>query len=135
MRTGVLLFVLSISSCTIAGSLEWSKIATLPSLNGKAHPGLAGCFAGFHEGVLIVAGGANFPEGAPWEGGEKRWYKEIYLLHNEGEDKFRWESSKLELPATLAYGVSITTLKGVVCIGGNNSESCTSGISIKFICQ
>jgi SSS family solute:Na+ symporter len=126
--TGVLFLLLSVSPSAIAGSLEWSKITSLPSPDGRDHPGLAGCFAGFHKGVLIVAGGANFPEGAPWEGGEKRWYEEIYLLHNEGEDKFRWESSKLELPVPLAYGVSITTPGGVVCIGGNNSDSCTSDV-------
>ena len=30
--------------------------------------------------VLIVAGGANFPDKVPWEGGEKICYDKIFLL-------------------------------------------------------
>ena len=57
-----------------AGQLVWEKVAELPRLNGQAHPGLAGCYAGHHQGVLLVAGGANFPDGMPWDGGKKQYF-------------------------------------------------------------
>jgi hypothetical protein len=32
------------------------------------------------NGALIVAGGANFPDKAVWEGGRKHWYDNIFVL-------------------------------------------------------
>src|SRR5688572_3878214 len=42
-------------------------------------PGMAGLISGAHNGVLIAAGGANFPERMPWEGGVKVYYDEIFV--------------------------------------------------------
>jgi len=61
---------------------EWHKVAELPSPAGATQqPGLAGAFAGIHNGVLIVAGGANFPDAPPWEGGLKVFHDEIWAYH------------------------------------------------------
>ena len=54
-------------------SLKWSSLAELPD-----EKGVAGAFAGVsggdpQSGVLIVAGGANFPGQPPWAGGTKAW--------------------------------------------------------------
>ena len=40
----------------VADRLSWSELPPLPDT-----PGLGGPFVGTHGGVLIVAGGANFP--------------------------------------------------------------------------
>jgi len=46
------------------------KIAELPSINfHDKNPGVAGAFPGITGDKLIVAGGANFPDKKPWEGG------------------------------------------------------------------
>ncbi|MEA3461766.1 MAG: sodium:solute symporter, partial [Bacteroidota bacterium] len=111
-----------------AGQIEWEKVTELPAINGKTHPGLAGCFAGHHQGVLLIAGGANFPEGPPWKGGKKRWHDVIYILHKDGTDRFSWSTSSVKLPSPLAYGVSVSTEKGVVCVGGNNQNHCFSEV-------
>jgi len=42
--------------------------------------GFAGSYAGVSGGALIVAGGANFPDKRPWEGGTKIWYDRIFVL-------------------------------------------------------
>ena len=48
----------------------------LPSIP-DAH-GFAGAFAGLHNGYLLAAGGANFPDGLmPWNGGKKVWHDRV----------------------------------------------------------
>lgn len=83
--------------------------------------GLNGSFIGVHNNVLIIAGGANFPEKPVWEGGEKKWYNTIYVLQ-KNEDASVWIPTDVTLPKPLAYGVSVTTSKGILCIGGSNED-------------
>jgi len=106
--------------------LNWSQLAELPPIEGKAiQPGLAGAFCGIHNDALIMAGGANFPQPV-WES-KKVWHDDIYVLVKEpggsapGDESYRWITSfKLEKP--IAYGASVSSRHGVVCIGGNDSE-------------
>ena len=56
--------------------IDFEKLPDLPASEiGAQQFGLAGGFAGIHNGVMIFAGGANFPEAAPWEGGTKIWWQ------------------------------------------------------------
>ena len=59
--------------------LEWDRLPDLPDKEG-----FAGVFAGVvsegGEDFLVVAGGANFPEGRPWENGKKVYYDEVFVL-------------------------------------------------------
>ena len=79
--------------------------------------GVSAPFAGIHNGVLIVAGGCNFPDKPVTEGGAKRYYSEIFVLLPEG-----WKEID-RLPRPVAYGATVSTPEGIVCIGGNNSDS------------
>lgn len=100
---------------TRTDAIVWDDALRLPpSDDSTAHRGLAGVFAGTHGGELIVAGGANFPGAMPWEGGEKRWYGDIYLYN----DTDGWRTFADALPRQAAYGVSVTLPQGVLCIGG-----------------
>jgi len=96
-----------------AAAPRWEKLPALPDREG-----FAGSFAGESGGVLIVAGGANFPDKRPWQGGAKRWYDSAFAL--EGPDA-RWRSG-FRLPRPIAYGVSVTTPRGVLCIGGGDAR-------------
>jgi N-acetylneuraminic acid mutarotase len=95
------------------GQLVWDTLPSLPDARGVAGP-----FAGVSGGALIVAGGANFPEGAPWEGGKKVWHEAIYVLPDPAG---AWKTVS-RLPRPLAYGVSLTTARGIVCAGGSDAE-------------
>jgi hypothetical protein len=54
-------------------SIQWKIAGALPATNGQPKAlGLAGLVAGVHNGVLIVAGGSNFPGSMPWLGGKKK---------------------------------------------------------------
>jgi N-acetylneuraminic acid mutarotase len=92
-------------------TLKWRELPALPDQEGFAGP-----FAGTHNDVLVVAGGANFPTKMPWEGGGKVWYDRVYLLESPSRN---WREVG-KLPRPLGYGVSISTADGVVCIGGSD---------------
>lgn len=93
--------------------LEWSLETPLPF-----DLGVAGPFAGWIGDQLVVAGGANFPEGFPWEGGVKAWHDDVWLLHPKQE---RWIPVG-KLPRRLAYGLSFTTDQGLICVGGSDAD-------------
>jgi N-acetylneuraminate epimerase len=95
-----------------ASELQWSK---LPPLQDRL--GVAGAFAGVSGGVLLVGGGANFPEEMPWEGGKKAWHDVVYSLDDTNAS---WRIAG-KLPRPLGYGVSLTTRRGVLCIGGSDA--------------
>lgn len=80
-------------------------------------PGVAAPIAGVHGGVLLAAGGANFPDRPPWENGVKRTYDEIYALL-PGEPAWR-NSGKLPVPR--AYAAVVSVPDGVLAIGGENA--------------
>lgn len=96
-----------------AQSLAWSKLPPIPDAEGFAGP-----FAGVHNEALVVAGGTNFPDLRPWEGGTKVWYDTAFVL-DKPDGKWRRAG---KLPRPVAYGVSLTTPKGIACIGGADAE-------------
>jgi SSS family solute:Na+ symporter len=99
--------------------IVWSEVTNLPALaNGEKQLGVAGAFTGVHNGVLIVAGGANFPNGKPWEGGKKMYRDEIYVLQKT-QDRYEWIVPKApRLRVRAAYGASVSVADGIVCLGG-----------------
>ncbi|MCX7827210.1 MAG: galactose oxidase, partial [Verrucomicrobiae bacterium] len=93
--------------------LHWQQLPPIPDREGFAAP-----IAGVSNGALIVAGGANFPDKKPWEGGRKRWYDTAFALERPDG---AWRGG-LKLPRPNAYGVSLTTPDGIVSIGGADAE-------------
>jgi len=162
MRRTVLTLAVLLAACGSAWATEapapagneivtWSELPELPPAPGETKQfGLAGAFAGVHDDALIVAGGANFPKGTPWEGGKKVWWDDIYVLVKvkEGADdydsairlpgpdgkpaekgtRYRWVHPETKLPRPLAYGVSISTDDGVICIGGCDADACYADV-------
>ncbi|QEH41787.1 sodium/solute symporter [Chitinophaga sp. XS-30] len=125
---GLLIFSLKFSFFSVAqevsSHVEWRKLGYLPQ-NNSAHKsaGVAAHFSGIHNDVLIMAGGTNFLSGGnPWDGGIKKWHDEIYVLEKAGKE-YQWLNAKLKLPVALAYGASVSTNRGLLCIGGTDSIS------------
>ncbi|MBM3890446.1 MAG: galactose oxidase [Verrucomicrobia bacterium] len=92
---------------------HWQQLPPIPDREGFAAP-----IAGVSGGALIVAGGANFPDKKPWEGGKKIWYDTAFVLERPDGT---WRGG-LKLPRPNAYGVSLTTPDGIVCIGGADAQ-------------
>ncbi|MDD4101856.1 MAG: sodium/solute symporter [Kiritimatiellae bacterium] len=99
--------------------LEWTEGFSLPpQSDGSAAVGLGAPFYGEHNGVALLAGGSNFPEMPLVEGGPKRYHAEIYALP---AGQTNWlQAGRLKGPA--AEGMSATTPRGVVCVGGGDGK-------------
>ncbi len=105
-------------------------VLRLPAIEkSSARLGVAGVFAGMDSDICIIAGGANFPDQMPWEGGVKKRYDDVYLLQKKS-GRWRWvnEYSK-KLPEALAYGIAVSTSKGLFCSGGEKEDGTLSNKS------
>ncbi|MCA8987779.1 MAG: hypothetical protein KDA78_09080 [Planctomycetaceae bacterium] len=95
-------------------SLSWKALPDLPDSLGVAGP-----YVGTDNGVLIVAGGANFPEPV-WENA-KQWHRAIWVLR-EKQGSYEWVAAG-ELPGPCGYGAVVSIEQGLLCMGGNDANS------------
>jgi len=93
--------------------LEWRELPALPD-----PVGFSGSFAGVSNGALLVAGGTNFPNKPPWEGGTKTWHDLAFVLQEPGG---AWKTAG-RLPRPTGYGLSLTVPDGLLLIGGGDSK-------------
>jgi len=107
----ILAFFLGVTS--LPGRVTWSELPALPD-----DWGYAGVFAGVVNGSLLVAGGANFPAGMPWEGGLKIWHDDVFLL--DGPDG-TWRRAGA-LPQVLGYGGTAEVGDSLLLIGGSDAD-------------
>jgi N-acetylneuraminate epimerase len=112
-------------------SLQWTIAAEFPvAANGAKALGVAGAVAGIYKNKMIVAGGANFPDGMPWLGGKKKYSNELYVYVKSSNGISLQQRTKL--PFNIAYAASCSTSKGILVAGGENEN----GVSKKtFLIQ
>ncbi len=89
--------------------------------------GLAGAFAGVHNNVLLIAGGTSFPEGKPWEGGQKYFSDVILAITHSGEG-LKVANASARLPLPLGEGASVSVTQGVLVIGGQSFEGLSNRV-------
>lgn len=111
--SALLLLMTSLATTCAAEFPGWTRLPPLPDKEG-----FASMFAGVSGGALLAAGGANFPDKKPWEGGKKIWYDTVFVLDQPGS---AWKVAG-KLPRPLGYGVSVTHGGGVVCVGGSDAN-------------
>lgn len=104
----------------LSGQVNWKTLPPIPDSEG-----FAGLYAGISQDVLIAAGGANFPDKKPWEGGTKKWYDHIFILE---EANGQWKVAEQKLPFPLAYGFSVSYQNAVIVIGGYNETKYYSDV-------
>lgn len=108
-----------------SSQMNWSVAAELMNGNRSAI-GFAGMVGGVSHDVLIVAGGANFPDKLPFQGGKKHFSDSIFILERKN-DSFYWnEKNTIKLNEPIAYAGYATTRKGVVYVGGDNEKGISS---------
>jgi len=118
-----LAFAFIISSAQLSSTAHadekgnWGRLAPIPNRLGVAGP-----IAGTDGASLIVAGGANFPDAPPWQGGKKVWHDRVYVL-SDPDAQWR-DAGKLDRSVGYAVCVSITESKGfgpgVAYFGGSD---------------
>jgi len=118
--------VLALAAETPPVGLEWSEGFSLPpQADGRAAIGVGAPFFGEHGGHALLAGGSNFPDAPLLKGGAKRYCAEIYALPPGSTNWVR--AGNLSQPA--AEGMSATTPRGVVCVGGVTGADGGGGLS------
>lgn len=99
---------------------------TLPPLPVGGSEGVSAPFAGTLHDAVVVAGGANFPATPAAQGGTKAYYSDIYEM-TPGDAAPKWRKAG-KLPLAVAYGASVTTPEGIVCIGGTDGQHSLSDV-------
>ncbi len=88
--------------------------------------GVSAPYAAHIGNRLIVAGGCNFPDKPPYEGGTKIYYDDIVMLDSDNPAKWKHVGT---LPVEAAYGVSITLDdNSTVWLGGNNDSTLLTNV-------
>jgi N-acetylneuraminic acid mutarotase len=100
-----------------APQLEWRRLPDLPDPVGRK-----GMYGGVSEGHVVLAGGSNFPV-AQASGGAKQFHREIFVWEIGAASGEPWRKAASELPETLGEGATVSTPRGVVCVGGNNGTT------------
>ena len=97
----------------------WTPLADLPFKDG-----LAGPYVGISGGMLIVAGGANFPikPGDDLWQAKKVWHADAYVLPVADGPSAAWKTG-FSLGRPGGYGAVVTTEHGIVCLGGNDATT------------
>lgn len=97
-----------------AGVWSFEELEPLPDPIGFAGP-----YVGRVGDSLLVAGGANFPGGRPWDGHSKIWHDRMFLLD---EPDGRWRELEVRLPRASAYGLAVEWGDALLCVGGGNAD-------------
>lgn len=79
--------------------------------------GYAGLYAGVADGLLLAAGGTNFPGEPVWKQGKKVWYDQIHVC-----DGKQWKVAGT-LPRPMAMGAAVSIPQGVLVIGGGDEKN------------
>lgn len=109
---------------------QWKIAGCLPDHpDGTQSIGLAGPVAGILHNRLIIGGGSNFPDGAPWDGGKKIYYDKIYVFKKE-DDSLIPVKQDFHLPYPVAYSANCTTDKGIVVAGGENKTGALNKVML-----
>ena len=131
IKYNFLLLVFLFSSCQMNKTrlaMDWEVAATLPTdTNNNKHIGLAGPIVGVIDNELIVAGGANFPNGMPWDGGKKTYQKEVYFYDMEADGKINYSKS-LIFEDSLAYAANVSYKNKIYSAGGERNGVATSDV-------
>lgn len=106
--------------------IKWLVCGKLPTANNTTALGVAGPVSGISDGKLIIGGGANFPNGYPWEKGVKQYHDDVYVFNMTG-DSCSPVAATHQLPYPLAYAATAQSSTGIIYGGGENAD----GISNK----
>ena len=112
---------------TSGAEISLEKMNGFPSGNAAFLKGVSALYAGITEDRLIMAGGCNFPDIPVADGGKKVFYNEVYATPLSLDTAFRWKQVGF-LPVASAYGVTISTQKGLICVGGTTADGSISDV-------
>ena len=102
-----------------------SKAAVMPV--ARRH-GSAGAFIGRVGDVVLMAGGSDFHDAKPWEGGEKSFLDKIWAITEDGGALSCREIEGVRLSSPLGHGCAASDGRTLYCIGGRNADGLSTDI-------
>lgn len=105
-------FISKATECTAV------KAAAMPV--AEKH-GTAGAFVGKVGDAVLVAGGSDFEDAKPWEGGVKSYFDKIWAVTESGNGLTCRELEGVRLPLPLGSGCAAGDGSSLYCIGGQNA--------------
>lgn len=111
----------------MADKVSIRKVDGFPDKDSGYAKGVSALYAGILGKELVIAGGTNFPNIPVADGGKKVYYSSIYTAKPDGCKPLRWKEAG-QLPDSSAYGVTISTEQGLVCIAGNTAKKSLSRV-------
>lgn len=119
------------TSCTrqphASDEISLEKMQGFPTENTGFLKGVSALYAGVADGNLLIAGGCNFPDIPVADGGKKVFYQDVYAAPLIGDTLLEWKKIGT-LPRAAAYGVTISTEKGLICVGGTTATHSLSDV-------
>ncbi len=115
LKTGAAALMLLVAGCT-SRTLRWEPVPSAGASASGYAKGVSAPYAGVADGVLLMAGGANFPDLPAAEGGKKGFYDEVFALRDGA-----WHCIG-HLPEQAAYGVTLPLGRRLVLLGGANGS-------------
>lgn len=124
-----LLGLMAMASCSQPDVSEISleKMHGFPTENAGFLKGVSALYAGVTNGKIMIAGGCNFPDVPVADGGKKVFYQDVYITPLTKDTVFNWKKIGT-LPQAAAYGVTISTEKGLICVGGTTATRSLSDV-------
>ena len=125
MASPVLSHGTSTVKITETDSVVWETFSLphTPRDTSETNLGLAGVFSGMIGDKLVIAGGANFPDGTVPQGGTKHWWGDVYVY-----DGGQWSYFPDRLPKESAYGCTFEIGGGLLCVGGCREAGCNDDV-------
>lgn len=108
-------------------ALSFQQLQGIPTEEPGLLKGVSALYAGILSDHLLIAGGCNFPDVPVADGGKKVYYQGIYMAPLTADTCLHWKRVGT-FPQAAAYGVSVTTDEGIVCVGGNTAERSLSDV-------
>jgi N-acetylneuraminate epimerase len=135
-RLGWILCCVVVSACDMRETnleIDWTIAGKLPvGVDNQEHIGVAGPVTGIIGDVLVVAGGANFPNGMPWDGGQKAYSKDVYLFTQDRNNGFTVSNTQ-SFGDSVAYAANISIENSIYSVGGERNGTATADVFRYFL--
>lgn len=116
--------------------MNW-KVATILPIDCSSNMsslGYAGVISGNYKDYVIVAGGSNFPDIMPWDGGKKKLYDKVYVYLRK-DKKLNLIQCKELLPEPVSYAASASFSNGIIYAGGETINGLSDKVYLMYFTQ